>query len=58
MEDGLALRGGEGWAPPHARARTYDDVIVFLNTMFYDDRLHKLVWQRNVLARIFRQRLL
>ena len=42
LEDGLAPSGGEGWAPP--RARAYDDVYYNLsNTMFYADRLHKLV---------------
>ena len=49
----MAGRGG----PRHTRARTYDDVSFKVsNTMFYDDSLHKLVWQRNALALIFRQR--
>ncbi len=53
LEDGLAPSGGEGWAPPHARALICDDVYYVSNTMFYDDRLHKLVLQRNAVALIF-----
>ena len=43
-----------GRVGPATRARTYGAVYEMVsNTMFYVDRLHKLVWQRNAVALIF-----
>ena len=47
----VAGRGG-----PATRARTYYDVYFNLSSTMFMYRLHKLVWQRNALALIFRQR--